>query len=125
MVTGSSLLPFLAGFALWRLSRTVCRRSADESRPLNLLLLAVNAAMIAAAGFFPGLTEVCYCTMTALVCAMVVFLHIGWRNLVGTALLIAAFACIYLKIEYAGYIAVGCGLIAVILNLKNAFLKKV
>lgn len=115
---------FFAGFVLWRLSRTVCRRSNDESRPLNLLLIAVCALITGAAGFIPALLDPAICCLIALVCAMIVFLHIGWRNLMGTVLLIAAFACIYLKIEYANYIAIACGLIAVVINLKNAFLRK-
>ena len=77
-----------------------------------------------AAGFIPALLDPAICCLIALVCAMIVFLHIGWRNLIGTLLLIAAFACIYLKIEYANYIAAACGLIAVVINLKNAFLRK-
>lgn len=115
---------FFAGYTLWRLSRTVCRRSFDESRPLNLLLIAVCAVMTGAAGFVPALFEPAICCLLALVCAMIVFLHIGWRNLTGALLLIAAAACIYLKIEYANYIAAACSLIAVIINLKNAFLRR-
>ena len=115
-----SMYGFFAGYVLWRLSRTVCRRSNDESRPLNLLLIAVCAAVV---NLLP--LSISICCLTALVCAMIVFLHPGWRNLTGTLLLIAAFACIYFKIAYADYIAAACGLIAVIINLKNAFLKKV
>ena len=121
----NSVYGFFAGFALWRLSRTVCRRSADESRPLSLLLVAVNALFIGAAGFIPSLIDPAVCCMTALVCAMIVFLRICRRNLIGTLLLAGALACVCLKIEYAAYIAIACGLIALIINLKNAFLKKV
>ena len=116
---------FFAAFALWRISRTVCRRSADESRPLNLLLIAACAVITGAAGFIPALTDPAICCLAALICALIVYLRPSVRNIAGTLLLAAAFACIYLKIQYAAYIAIACGLIAVIVNLKNAFLKKV
>lgn len=114
-----SVWGFFAGYALWRLCRTVCRRSADESRPLNLMLMAVCAVAVAVLPL-----SVSLCCLMALVCAMMVFLRISWRNLCGAALLIGAFVCLYLRIPYAGYISVGCGLMAVVINLKNAFLRK-
>jgi len=115
----------LPGLALWRLSRTVCRRTADESRSLNLLLVSCTAAMLAAAAFVEGLLPPAMGCLLALICAMIVFLRPGWRNLSATALLIIAAILTGLGLPLAGPAAIALGLAAIAINLKHAFLRKV
>lgn len=125
---------FMYGLAVWRLSRTVCRRTQDESRPLNLLLCAsvalpllLKAALgvdaVADVYFFPFALS----AMVAFICAAIVFCAPSWRLYLGMALLIAAvavnlitpFPIMWNRIAIAVLSAA-----AVVINLHRAFLKK-
>lgn len=117
-------IPAFGGWILWRLSRTVCRRSADESRKLNLLLMAVCAALVIASVFVEGLQPCAAACLLALLCAEAVFCAPGWRLYAGTALMIGAWILPSMQ-EPLNLIAVALALIAVGLNLHKAFLKKV
>lgn len=115
---------FLLGFALWRMSRTVCRRAQDESRALNLLLVAVCAALAVPAAWMPGFGDFAAAAWIALLCAVIVFCAPGWRLYAGVVLLWAA-------MYFAGsgephmVVPMICAAAAVVLNLHKAFLRKV
>lgn len=118
----------MAGMILWRLSRTVCRRANDESRPLNLMLTVVCGGLIIVSIWLPDLGKYIMAAVAAMICAEIVFCAPGWRIYLGTVLLVGAF---YLKMmpvlpENWNMIAViACSIIAIILNMHKAFLKKV
>ena len=122
-VLSMDLTHALAGWVLWRLSRTTCRRSHDESRPMNLLLIALCAALIAAASFLPWAAAYALACLAALVCAAIVFLAPSVRLYAGMALLLAAEA----GLRFDWHPILVCALCAgsIALNLKNAFLRKV
>lgn len=129
------------GMMLWRLSRTVCRRAADESRPLNLLLVAAPAVLLIAGVLLPdffaaafvvdaavvfAVSVVCaVAAIGALICALIVFCAPGWRIYTGTALLIGAAAAAIAGIAHAQYISAALCIAAVVLNMHKAFLRKV
>ena len=124
----------LYGLILWRLARTTCRRSDEESRPLNLLLM-VLAAVPAAIGLiwpeisFRGMQILSFAAAAALaaLCAGVVFCAPAWRYWLGFALVLAADALMLLRpLPEMWNMAAGCVccLIAVVLNLHRAFLRK-
>lgn len=121
-------MEFFTGMMLWRLSRTVCRRSSDESRKLNLLLMLVCAGLTAGALWTPVLAEYARGALLALVCALAVFCAPGWRVYAGAALVIAANVQLmqgFLPGEWGIYAACAACVIAVALNLHKAFLRKV
>ena len=122
----TGIAPALAGLVLWRLSRTLCRRTADESRRLNLLLVAASAILVVA-GLWISLAWG-FMALLASVCAAIVFCAPGVRLYIGIVLLAAALA-----LQVSGLlpgqmlpaaVPAACAL-AVVLNLKRAFLKKV
>lgn len=119
--------PVFVGWMLWRLSRTVCRRSLNESWALNALLTAICAALLIASGFVEGLHACAAACMLALLCAEAVYCAPGWRLYVGTALLIGGWAIGEAQIwmDRGHIIVVVLALIAAILNLHRAFLRKV
>lgn len=130
-----------AGMMLWRLSRTVCRRAADESRPLNLLLVAAPAALLIAGVLLPGTFAAAFAVeaagvfaasvicaaaaIAALVCALIVFCAPGWRVYTGAALVVGAAAAAIAGIARAEYISAALCIAAVVLNMHKAFLRKV
>ena len=127
-VSQAQFLPLLAGLIPWRLARTVARRSADESRPLNLLLLALTAAPVAASAFLPSLLYWAAALLLALLCAAAVFCAPGVRLFGGALLCGAALALSALRpLPPAANAAIVCALCAaaLALNLKRAFLKKI
>jgi len=117
-----------AGLILWRLSRTVCRRASDESRPLNLLLVFV-CAVLSIAGLWSSHMLICaYGAAMAMVCALVVFCAPGWRIYTGAVLMIAADIMLVCPLpqESLNMAAVCAACVAaVVLNLHKAFLRKV
>lgn len=117
----------LAGLMLWRLSRTVCRRSADESRKLNLLLVFASAALIVAGIWLP-MQQYALGAIAAMVCAAVVYCAPGWRLYAGMALVIAACGLqahgLLPEMWNMGMVIV-FSVAAIILNTHKAFLKKV
>lgn len=126
---------YFAGLILWRLSRTVCRRAADESRPLNLLLMATSVLAVAAAMYQP-LIGFSIAVAVATLCAVVVFCAPGWRIYIGTVLVMLANAQLFVKTsmpqewnilptEWMFPFVCICCAIAILLNLHKAFLKKV
>ena len=132
------ILPLLIGLVFWRISRTVCRRASDESRPLNLLLvsaaaLAVIIHQMHGLNIIPGnlaeLTYICAEGMILLlICAIIVFCAPGWRLYTGAILLAAACSMNVLLpgfYPYAGYASIALCIIAAVLNMHKAFLKKV
>lgn len=116
--------PLFAGHALWRLSRTVCRRARDESWSLNCLLIFVCGGMIVGSAFMGELYSCAFACLLALLCAIIIYCAPGWRLYAGSALLIAAW--ILCKTEVIQNIPLlACSLIAVLLNLHRAFLRKI
>ena len=124
---GIDLPHALAGWILWRLARTVCRRSQDESLPMNLLLIAVCAVAVGLSVFFPVAVPYAYACLAALLCAVIVFLAPSMRLYVGTVLLLLAAAELNFGFlpENARTAALVLPALAVVLNLKNALRKKV
>lgn len=122
--------PLLYGLILWRLSRTVCRRTQEESRPLNLLLTCLAAIPGLVAGALPELGAVpAYhrAALLALICAAIVFCAPTVRLCAGIALLIAADALIALAPlpRVWNSIAVcACCATAVALNFYRVFRKR-
>lgn len=124
---GIDLPHALAGWILWRLARTVCRRSQDESLPMNLLLIAVCAVAVGMSIFFPVAVSYAYTCLAALVCAIIVFLAPSLRLYAGTALLLLAAAELNFGFlpENARTAVLALPTVAIVLNLKNALRKKV
>ena len=114
----------LFGFILWRLSRTLCRRSSDESRPLNLMLVAVCGLLFAGSCFVWELSFFAVTVLLALLCAEIVFCAPGVRLYAGTALLIVSMNTAVPDQPYMAA-CIGCAIIAIILNFHKAFLRKV
>ena len=111
-------IPFLFGLIPWRLARTNCRRTEDESRPLNLLLIAFAAIPAALAAWLPAATPCAVTASIALLCSAAVFCAPSKRLYTGIALTAAAFIPIpILSTLFA--------LAAILINTKQAFLKKV
>ena len=129
------LEPLLYGLILWRLARTTCRRTNEESRPLNLLLVALMAIPAAIGAVLPELNLcdlliISFAAAAALaaLCAGVVFCAPAWRYWLGFALVLAADALTVLQpLPERWNMIAGCAccLIAVILNLHKAFLRRV
>ena len=128
------LEPLLYGLILWRLARTTCRRTDEESRPLNLLLMALMAipAIIWALrpdGTLRGMELLPFAAAALLagICAGIVFCAPAWRYWLGCALLLAAGALDVLQpLPEMWNMAAGCVccMIALVLNLHTAFLRK-
>lgn len=126
--------PLLYGMILWRLARTTCRRTDEESRPLNLLLMALMAmpAIIWALrsdGTLCGveLRPYAVASLLAGICAGAVFCAPAWRYWLGCALLLAAGALNALHPLPAVWNVVAvcaCGLLALVLNLHRVFLRR-
>ena len=131
----AGLEPLLYGLILWRLARTTCRRTDEESRPLNLLLVALMAIPTAIGAVLPELTLcalplISFAAAAALaaLCAGVVFCALTWRYWLGFALVLGADALLVLQpLPERWNMIAGCAccLIAVILNLHKAFLRRV
>ena len=130
----AGLEQLLYGLILWRLARTTCRRTNEESRPLNLLLIALTAIPAAIGLVLPELTlcgmpMISFAAAAALaaLCAGVVFCAPAWRYWLGFALVLAADALLVLKpLPERWNMIAGCAccLIALVLNLHKAFLRK-
>ena len=124
------------GMIPWQLARTVCRRAPDESRPLNLMLVCfANLPLIssvAIAYFLPefALAEPMlrfgFMGLAALLAGLVMYCAPGVRIYVGAALTaIAAFFCMDLQASWTPIAVCVLGMATIILNLKQAFLRKV
>ena len=128
------LEPLLYGLILWRLARTTCRRTDEESRPLNLLLMALMATpaiiwALRSDGTLCGveLRPYAVASLLAGICAGAVFCAPAWRYWLGCALLLAAGAlnALHPLPDVWNTVAVcACGLIALVLNLHKAFLRR-
>ena len=126
--------PLLYGMILWRLARTTCRRTDEESRPLNLLLMALMAMpaivwALRSDGTLCGmeLRPFAVASLLAGICAGAVFCAPAWRYWLGCALLLAAGAlnALHPLPDVWNTVAVcACGLIALVLNLHKAFLRR-
>ena len=126
--------PLLYGMILWRLARTTCRRTDEESRPLNLLLMALMATpaiiwALRSDGTLCGmeLRPFAAASLLAGICAGAVFCAPAWRYWLGCALLLAAGALNALHPLPDAWNAVAvcaCGLIALVLNLHKTFLRR-
>ena len=126
--------PLLYGMILWRLARTTCRRTDEESRPLNLLLMALMATpaivwALRSDGTLCGmeLRPFAVASLLAGICAGAVFCAPAWRYWLGCALLLAAGAlnALHPLPDVWNTVAVcACGLIALVLNLHKAFLRR-
>lgn len=124
-----------AGLMLWRLSRTVCRRSQDESRKLNLLLITVSAVLAIYSLFIPVM-PLANVSAAAMLCAAIVFCAPSWRFYCGAVLVTVANAQLYFSAYMPPQwnllpadwnmpvVCIACA-IAVVLNLHKAFLRKV
>lgn len=112
------LMPMLFGLIPWRLARTTCRRAEDESRPLNLLLMAFTAIPIAAITWLPIAQPFALTAYIALVCAAIIFCAMSKRLYAGIALAAAAFLSPHI-------LRIILALASIAINIKQAFLKKV
>ncbi len=107
------------GWMLWRLARTPHRRTADEGRGTNLLLIAMAMGPAAAAGWINLLEPVGIAAVLGLVCSAAVFCPITPRFGVGVFLAVVVVLPLpspWLKVLVAAT--------AVAINVKGAFLKK-
>lgn len=117
---------FLSGLLLWRLARTVCRRSSDESRALNLLLVGLVSALTIASIWIPELTGYECIAWVILCCATIIFCAAGWRLYAGVGLLWIAQGFMEPHMDRIHMlICIGCAIVAFALNLHKAFLRKV
>ena len=114
---------FYAGLLLWRLSRTVCRRTDAESRPMNFMLIAPCAILAAAACFLLPAHDAALMCLAAALCAVAVFARIGVRNVSGIVLAAAAIAMQKMNLHWAA--SVICAVAAVVINSHRAFMKRV
>ena len=112
------LLPLLFGLIPWRLARTTCRRTQDESRKLNLILIAFAAIPTAASTFLPLVQPYALAAYIALICAAIVFCAPSERFYAGIALTALAFLA-------PSAISIILALAAILINAHKAFLKKV
>ena len=112
--------PFLFGLIPWRLARTICRRTADESRPLNLFLTAYAAIPAAIAAWLPAAAPFAITAAIALLCGAIVFCTPSKRLCIGIALIAASLIPIPMPL-----ISTALAAAAIIINMKQAFLKKV
>ena len=113
------MLPsLLFGLISWRLARTICRRTEDESRALNLILIAVAAIPTAASTLFPMIQPYALASYIALICAAITFTAPSQRFYAGIALTASAFLA-------PPAISIILALIAILINTNKAFLKKV
>lgn len=72
--TGIALRHVLFGMILWQLSRTVCRRTQRESKPLDWLLTVITAVFAVLACLHPAFLPYAICCGAALICAMAIYL---------------------------------------------------
>lgn len=124
----SNFSALLIGLILWRLARTVCRRSPDESLPLNLLMISLAALSIAVAAWMPGLRAWALPVELALICAAATFCAPSVRLWCGIALTAAALALTQANpfiSPFNAIVASLCATVAILLNLKHAFLKRI
>ena len=112
--------PLLFGLIPWRLARTTCRRTQDESRPLNLLLTACAAIPAAIAAWLPAVTPYAITASIALLCGAVVFCAPSKRLYAGIVFISAALIPFPTPLINAAL-----SLAAIGINMKQAFLKKV
>jgi len=131
------LIAAMAGLIPWRLARTVCRRSQDESRPLDLLLMffsAFSLMVILLINTYPpydALMPYAYAFFAAMLCAELVFCAPSVRLYLGTLMVAGAgvimhifpFADDLVVLNPLSAAALCSG--AIFLNFKNAFLKHV
>lgn len=82
--------PLLYGLLLWRLARTVCRRTQEESRPLNLMLVCLVALPALLAGVLPGAMAAHRAALLALICTGILFSAPHVRLWLAVVLLAAA-----------------------------------
>ena len=131
------LIPAMAGLIPWRLARTVCRRSQDESRPLDLLLVFFSAftlMIILLINTYPpydAYLPYAYAFYAAQLCAVLVFCAPSVRLYLGTLMIAGAGAIMYI-FPFADELVVLnplCAALlcagAIFLNMKNAFLKHI
>ena len=85
-----SLLPALAGLTLWRLARTPCRRTQNEGRAFNLMIILACAVSVAAATILPQAAAYARALLLALICSLAVFAAPAPRPYAGAIALIAA-----------------------------------
>ena len=110
----------LFGLIPWRLSRTTARRTYDESRPLNLLLIAFAAVSAIAAIWLPAVRPFALTATVALLCGAAVFCAPSTRLYAGIGLVIAA----VLPLSYPYDLNAIPALVAILINIKHAFLRK-
>ena len=112
------MMPLLFGLIPWRLARTTCRRTQDESRGINLFLILFAAIPTAVSTLLPIAQSFALTAYVALVCAAIVFCAPSERFFAGIVLIAIAFVT-------PPVISIILALAAVIINLNKAFLKKV
>ena len=112
------MLPLLFGLIPWRLARTNCRRTQDESRFLNLLLIAFAAIPTTISTIYPMAQSFALTAYIALICSAIVFCTPTDRCFAGIALTAIAFMV-------PPVISILLSLAAILINAHKAFLKKV
>lgn len=119
MEAGTLLAAACYGLIPWRLARTTARRTADESRPLDLLLIAFAAIPAMLAPWLPGAQPPALAGALALLCAAAVFCAPDGRLCAGVALTVAAL--LNFKFPYLNALL---ALAALLLNARRALLRR-
>ncbi len=117
----ATLPAVLFGLIPWRLSRTTARRTHDESRPLNLLLITFAAVPAITAIWLPAVRPFALTATLALICSAAVFCAPSARLYAGIGFVIAAI----LPLSFPYCLNVIPALAAILINIKQAFLRKV
>ena len=85
----------LAGLILWQLSRTICRRTHTESKPLDWLLTIVCAVFAVAACLIPACLPYTLCCCAAFICAAILYCAPSFRLYICLAAVIGITALAY------------------------------
>lgn len=109
----------LYGLMLWRLARAPHRRTADESRAMHFVLLALACVPAAASEWVGALAPAGVAGILGLICGAAVFCAPTRRFVLGLSLA----AAMLLPPPFPGFPA-ALALVALAMNARGAFLKK-
>jgi len=95
-VGGIDIRHFIVGWLLWRLARTICRRTQRESKPLDWLLTIVSAVFAVLACLHPAFLPYALCCCAAFICAAIMYCAPSVRLYICLAAVISINALAYL-----------------------------
>lgn len=93
--TNFSTLHILLGMVFWQLSKTVCRRTQTESKPMDWLLCIACAVFAVLACLHPAFLPCAVCCGAALISAVIVYLAPSVRLYISTAVVMGLIALAY------------------------------